>query len=136
MAHPKPPLRPVEGAFAPARCPSAPSWLDAHAKREWRRVAPILFARGMLAADTQQTLESYCVTVSMVRRYQAQLEAEGDTLMTPHGLKRHPLAGALINAMREARLLAVELGLTPGRRPASAAEGKGDGWADDSDLLA
>jgi P27 family predicted phage terminase small subunit len=132
----KPQLRAVEADFLPVRCPAAPSWLCAHGKREWRRVAPVLHRRKLLGPDTMATLESYCAAIGMVRRYQDTMTRDGDVIVTPAGPKRHPVFGMLVSAMREARLLAAELGLTPHRRGIAAGDdGHGDDWSD-SDLLA
>jgi len=132
----KPNLRVIEGDAVPGRCPSPPSWLTAHAKREWKRSAPELHRRKLLTADTMATLESYCVAAGQVREFEELMTAEGRMVATETGPKPHPAFKMQQAAMREARLLAAELALTPHRQgtKGKTEEDKGNGW--DSDLLA
>ena len=131
----KPKLAVIEGDYSPGRCPSAPAWLSAQAKAEWKRAAPQLHSRKLLSADTLATLESYCVAVGIVRECEEIMGREGRMVAADDGTKPHPAFKMQSAAMREARLLATELGLTPHRR---GVKGKGgtsnDGW--DADLLA
>jgi len=132
----KPKLTVIEGDAAPGRCPGPPAWLSDHAKREWRRVAPELHRRRLLTPDTMATLESYCVAAGQVREFEETMIREGRTVDTDQGPKAHPAFRMQSAAMREARLLAAELALTPHRQgtKGKSGEGDGDGW--DSDLLA
>lgn len=96
-----------------APCPKAPAWLAPYAKAEWKRVAPILHERGILAMDTIAMLESYVTNVALVREAEETMATEGRIVDgKPHGAFRIQSI-----AMKEARLLAAELGLTPHRRP-------------------
>ena len=129
----KPKLKVIEGGGAPGRCPGPPMWLSLHSKREWRRVAPRRHKDGRLSSGLLATLESYCVAVGAIREAEETLIAEGRYIITEKGSGPHPAFKVQMAAMREARLLAVELRIT--REPvADPGEGKGDGW--DSDLLA
>lgn len=131
----KPKLKVIEGGAVPGRCPAPPSWLSEAAKKEWKRAAPELHGRNLLASDTLATLESYCVAVGVVRECEERMLADGRLIDEGDGLKPHPAFRMQSAAMREARLLAAELGLTPHRRGAHGEQkDKGDGW--DSDLLA
>lgn len=131
----KPALKLIEGGHSLAKAPSVPAWLTDHAKAEWRRVAPVLNSRGVLGADMLATLESYCIAVGQVRETEETMQREGRTVETAgQGVKAHPAFRIQAAAMREARLLAAELGLTPHRRPGETGKEKGDGW--DADLLA
>ena len=121
----KPNLKVIEGGTAPGRCPVAPSWLTPQAKAEWKRSAPQLHARKLLTPDTLATLESYCIAIGLVRECEDIMSSEGRMVKGKNGAKPHPPFKMQGAAMREARLLAAELGLTP--------EG---GGGLDSDLLA
>lgn len=127
---------PTEAERPMKRCPSPPSWLSAHAKREWKRAAKELHGRKLLSDDTLATLESYCVAVGQVRECEELMTAEGRIVSTDKGPKPHPAFRMQGAAMREARLLAAELALTPHRRGVKGGgdEDESDGW--DSDLLA
>jgi P27 family predicted phage terminase small subunit len=132
----KPQLTAIDGGTVRGKCPSAPSWLTAQAKAEWKRAAPELHGRKLLSADTMATLESYCVAVGVVREAEEIMGREGRMVTTEKGPAAHPAFRMQSAAMREARLLAAELGLTPHRRGLKGKdEGKStDGW--DADLLA
>ena len=131
----KPNLKLIEGGAAPGRCPVAPSWLTPQAKAEWKRSAPQLHARRLLTPDTLATLESYCIAIGLVRECEDIMSREGRMVEGEDGAKPHAAFKMQGAAMREARLLAAELGLTPHRRGVKGKdEGGGGGW--DSDLLA
>ncbi len=118
------------------KCPSAPSWLSTAAKAEWRRAAPDLLERGLLENATVAMLEAYCIAAGTVRELEAVMAEEGRTILVDGKVKTHPAFRMQGAAMREARLLAAELGLTPHRRDAAppAASAPDEGW--DDDLLA
>ncbi|RAH99859.1 phage terminase small subunit P27 family [Acuticoccus sediminis] len=131
----KPALKIIEGNANVGPIPSPPSSLDKHGKAEWKRVAPILHGRGHLDEAVIATLESYCRSVALCRIYNDILDQEGHVLTSEKGKAKHPAFNMLMSVMREQRLLAAELSLTPHRkRGGEPAEGGGDGW--DSDLLA
>jgi P27 family predicted phage terminase small subunit len=132
----KPKLTVIDGGTVQGKCPAAPSWLTQQAKAEWMRAAPELFQRNLLSAEMMATLESYCVAAGMVRETEEIMGREGRMVMTETGMKTHPAFRMQSAAMREARLLAAELGLTPHRRGTKGDDqGKtNDNW--DSDLLA
>jgi P27 family predicted phage terminase small subunit len=86
-----------------------PSWLGKEAKREWRRVAPILNERRTVTDGDLGILESYCTAIGMMRDAQRLLNRDGLVL---NG-KKHPAIGTQNAAQTTARLAANELGLTP-----------------------
>jgi P27 family predicted phage terminase small subunit len=127
----KPKLKVIEGGFAPGRCPPAPAWLTDQAKAEWRRSAPELHSRRLLTPDTLATLESYCIAAGTVRELEEVMGRDGRMIETEDGSKPHPAFKMQSAAMREARLLATELGFMPHRRAAKTKdEGKSDEWPD------
>jgi P27 family predicted phage terminase small subunit len=132
----KPKLTVIDGGSVRGKCPSAPVWLTKQGKAEWQRAAPQLFDRKLLAPDTMATLESYCVAVGIVRECEEIMKAEGRFISTEAGPKTHPSFKMQSAAMREARLLAAELGLTPHRRGVNGKEQckSNGGW--DAELLA
>lgn len=132
----KPKLVVIDGGTVRGKCPSAPGWLTPQAKAEWKRAAPELFGRNLLAPDTMATLESYCVAVGQIREAEEIMAREGRMIETGEGSKPHPSLRMQTAAMREARLLAAELGLTPHRRGMKGEEKEktNDQW--DRDLLA
>jgi len=122
----KPKLTVVEGGKAASRCPAPPTWLSKQAKAEWKRVAPGLHRRNLLNDETMATLESYCVSVGTVRETEALMIAEGRIVQTENGPVAHPAFRIQQGAMREARLLASELALTPHRQALRGGKDEGD----------
>lgn len=125
----KPNLRLVAGGVVAGKCPPPPQWLTAQAREAWQRVTPALHRRGLLAPDTIGTVENYCCAAGMVVEFEILMAAEGRVRTAAGGEQRpHPAFKMQQAAMREARLLAGELGLTPHRRPAEASAPSTDPW--------
>jgi P27 family predicted phage terminase small subunit len=119
---------------------SAPKWLSVDAKKEWRRVMPILVERKILTTPDLGSLENYCVAIGQVRETERLLQEQGQVVtvyketesgMVCTGMKRNPAVGIQSDAMTRARLLAAELGLTPVSRSRPAMRDD----ADDDSLL-
>lgn len=106
--------------------PVAPAWLSAEAKKEWRRVMPILTERRILTDGDLGSLENYCLAQARVRDAEKMLGKEKN----PDAWLR--LLRAQDKAMATARQLAAELGLTPvsRSRPGMREEEEGDDEAD------
>lgn len=81
----------------------APSWLSKYAKAEWRRVMPELAKRRILTPADLGSLESYCIAIGRVRELEKLLRAGIDA----------KLFRMQDQAIKTARQLAAELGLTP-----------------------
>lgn len=65
----------------PAGAPKCPAWLPRAAKAEWKRVAPLLAAQGVLTVADQATLAGYCVAVSELQAATLALESEGRRIL-------------------------------------------------------
>lgn len=57
-----------------AKCPS---WLDAEAKKEWKRIAPELEAQGILTSVSAQILASYCSSFAHWKQSEAEIQKNG-----------------------------------------------------------
>jgi P27 family predicted phage terminase small subunit len=136
----KPRLRivsPDEGRAPPPAnkpaIPKAPSWMPAAAKAEWRRVMPILTERRILTAADLGSLENYCLAIGQVRDCQRAItRARKMFVQSDRSAPRpHPAFRLQHEAMRQARQLAAELGLTPvsRSRPAIAEHEDDDDFA-------
>lgn len=114
----------------------APSWMGAEAKREWRRVMPMLVERRILTTADLGALENYCIHIGTIRQMDRHLEEhgaifeafkeneDGDTVSL--GMKRNPAVGIRSDSTTHARLLASELGLTPTSRSRPSIRDEGD----------
>jgi P27 family predicted phage terminase small subunit len=87
----------VTGIIAP------PAWLSKYSKAEWRRVMPELFKRQILTNADLGSLESYCIAIGRIRELEKVLRAGLDP----------KLFRMQDQAIKTARQLAAELGLTP-----------------------
>lgn len=102
-----------------------PAWLSKHAKAEWRRVMPDLTKRRILTSADLGSLESYCIATGRIRDIEKLLQAGID----PKFFRMQD------QAIKTARQLAAELGLTPVSRSRPAVRDN-DSEEDDDNPLA
>jgi P27 family predicted phage terminase small subunit len=98
----KPHLRTDKDAIAYTK--RVPEWLSPDAKREWRRIMPMLIERKILTEADMGSVENYCVAIGRAREIERLIQSEG---LTPQLFRMQNQAAAT------ARQLAAELGLTP-----------------------
>lgn len=111
------------------KLPPAPAWLPVEGKTEWKRVAPALGKREVLTEADLGSLENYCLAIGTIRQCQTVIDKEGMFVSSERSAPRpHPAIRVRDEAMRQARQLAAELGLTPvsRSRPALAPQGEDD----------
>lgn len=89
------------------KAPAVPGWLSVEAKKEWRRVMPILIERRILTTADLGSLENYCIAIGRVRDTESIIQTETDAE------RQLKLYRAQDKAIATARQLAAELGLTP-----------------------
>jgi P27 family predicted phage terminase small subunit len=99
--------------------PRAPSWMDKEAKKEWRRLAPVLGSLGVLTETDTDALTAYCEAWATWKGATQKIREFGLVI-------KHPTAGKLPvvspyvkiahNAMTQMRALLVEFGMTPSSR--------------------
>jgi P27 family predicted phage terminase small subunit len=110
------------GAGALSRAPAAPEWLSPAARREWKRILPVLIARGIVTTTDLGCIEAYCTAIGRVRELEALIQAD-------------PLDKALYRLQTQstqvARQLAAELGLTPVSRSRPSVAEQADEVEDD-----
>ena len=70
---------PQELEVTPAR-PACPAWLALEAKREWRRVVPLLDGLGLLATVDRAALANYCASWAEWVEYQEGVTKYGAVL--------------------------------------------------------
>lgn len=109
--------------------PKAPSYLSTDAKKEWRRVAPILAGeRKVLTGADLAALENYVIAVATMRQAHRELQATGLLV----GGKRNPVSTILLQAQQQQLRAAGELGLTPSARSRATMMQAGE---DDEDFV-
>jgi P27 family predicted phage terminase small subunit len=120
--------------------PRMPGHLTRNAKREWKRILPMLLERRSLTEGDATALALYCETYSRWLAAKNEVAESGITIETTvldkHGAailtrKTNPALRTLENCERSLRSLLLELGLTPRSRervlPAKAKEEKEEG---------
>jgi P27 family predicted phage terminase small subunit len=98
----KPAVRTDRAAYN--RAPPVPLWLSPDAKKEWKRIMPLLIERKILTEADMGSVENYCIAIGRVREIERQIQEEG---LSPQLFRMQDKAAVT------ARLIAAELGLTP-----------------------
>jgi P27 family predicted phage terminase small subunit len=97
--------------------PSAPAVLRGEARREWRRVVPMLEAMGVLAAIDRAALAAYCQSYGRWLDAERELRRAGLTFETDKGNHvQSPLVGIARRAMADVVRYSAEFGMTPSAR--------------------
>ena len=102
---------------------SVPRFLDAEAKREWRRVVKELAAVGLISTVDRAALAAYCMAWSRWVKAEKSLEREELVLTTDKGYSYpNPLIGIANGALDQMKRFMVEFGMTPSSRTKVKAE--------------
>lgn len=97
--------------------PFCPAYLDADARTEWDRLAPILVRMKVLTEADYIALASLCQTYSTMVKAQEQLNKSGILFKTPSGyVQQSPLIGIVNTCTEKIVALCREFGLTPSAR--------------------
>ena len=103
-------------ADAPLSVPAALAGLPA-AAAEWRRLAPLLSARGLLTDGDISALLAYCVVFSQLLDAAADVAENGAVLTSADGKRvTNPAANTLLKSASLLRSFCSEFGLTPASR--------------------
>lgn len=102
--------------------PACPRWLPPEAKKEWKRVAPILKRLGLLTEIDGDALMAYCWAVHRFK-HAARMLLPGedgkykDIVTTPNGhYQANPYVTMANQALKEMRAFQTEFGMTPSSR--------------------
>ena len=111
------PLPANEPKPAAGRLPSAPRFLGDEARKEWKRLAPRLYAVGLLTEADHDALALYCETWATWKRAEEQVRRKGEVVKTTNGnVIQNPYLAIANRAKRDALLLLREFGMTPSAR--------------------
>lgn len=117
------------------KVPSAPKDMSPEAKKEWRRVMPVLVERRVLSGADIAAVERYCEATGDIAIARAAIAKDGAYVENRLGeLKRHPAFATLRESTAEARRWSAELGLTPAARSRVSGEADEDDTAASMDL--
>ena len=107
-----------EGEPQPApSLPEPPAHLDYHALAEWNRVAPGLYALGLLSEMDRAILAAYCTSYSIWARATQKLKTQKMTEITDTGyVIQNALIGIANKASVDMLKFAAEFGMGPAAR--------------------
>jgi P27 family predicted phage terminase small subunit len=126
-----------------AGVPTAPDWMSAEAKAEWKRIVPELRALRLLTLVDRAGLVAYCQAYAELQICTRKLNEEGRTIQEPilgddvvegkklktvvgAKVKKHPLVSAQRDAFARVRAFIAEFGLSPASRSRVNTIGGGD----------
>jgi len=100
-----------------ATVPRCPEHLDEHAKKEWKRLTPVLRRMRVLTEADWMTLANLCQTWSTLVKAQTKLTEMGILYKTPSGyVQQSPLLSVVNQCVDTITKLSREFGLTPAAR--------------------
>ena len=101
----------------------APAWLGTTAKKEWKRVLPLLKKNGLVTDADYMALCAYCQSVDTWVEAEKMKRAEGLVTTTSNGTEvQHPAVNIANSALNNILKFGREFGLTPSSRTGLSAE--------------
>jgi P27 family predicted phage terminase small subunit len=97
--------------------PTAPSYLGALARAEWRRLAPRLHKLGLLTEVDRSKFAMYCQAYARWQEAEKVITDQGMTFMTEKGyVVQRPEVAIALKQAKMAKELGAEFGLDPAAR--------------------
>ena len=101
----------------PTGIPTCPVWLDAEAKREWRRLAKTMSGMGVLSETDRAAFAVYCQAYARWKEAEEFVSQHGTAFQTPSGyIQQVPQVSIAQTYAKLMARLASEFGLTPAAR--------------------
>lgn len=99
---------------APTRTPPAPSHLNAHGKKEWRRIVKLLLNTKVYTDADHALLEAYCQAYGRWVDAEQQVQQFGSVIRTSNNnLVLSPYLSIANRALDQMQKLATEFGMSP-----------------------
>ena len=120
------------------KAPACPKWLDAEAKKEWRRLAKTMEAMGVLTEVDMAAFAGYCQAYARWKQAEERITDRGLVMRTPSGYAQQvPYISIAQQYLRLMNQFAEQFGLTPAARSRIIAgrENGGRGSDEMDDLL-
>jgi P27 family predicted phage terminase small subunit len=96
-----------------ATLPKCLRHLHGEAREAWKKLAPKLFALGLLTELDVTALSALCVTWALWHEAEQKLASEGLVVTGPRGPRPSPWIAIASRAARDMQALAAEFGLSP-----------------------
>ena len=117
----KRPLNELE-PIPPSGTIRCPHHLLPEARKEWKRLAPVLTQMGLLTPADAVPFEGYCTAYARWREAQDEITRHGSIYKDETGrIRPNPYIAIANQQMREIKSFAAEFGLTPSNRSAMIA---------------
>jgi P27 family predicted phage terminase small subunit len=120
---------------APVEIPTCPTAIRGEARREWRRMAALLFDLGLIAKLDRSTLAVHCAAWAQWVDAQAKIAEQGPIVKSPNGYPvPNPYISIANQAAKQMQSLLSEFGLSPVARhrllgvPKKSEPPKATGW--------
>ena len=101
----------------PSARPSCPRWLTAEARKEWRRIVPVLEEMGLLFEADRASLAGYCAAYARWKEAEEAIACYGLVVKAPSGyvmpVPHIAIANKSLVLMRQ---FAADFGLNPSSR--------------------
>ena len=97
------------------RCPN---WLEPEAKKEWRRLAPVLIDAGILTSADAVPFAGYCQAYARWKEAEQEVSKLGMVYRDGDRIRPNPYIAISRAAFAEVKSLAAEFGLPPANRTA------------------
>ena len=113
------------------RCPN---WLEPEARKEWRRLAPVLIGAGILTGADAVPFAGYCQAYARWKEAEEFISQHGSIFQTPSGyVQQVPQVSIAQQNLKIMQSFCSEFGLTPATRARIIANGGGkdDAASDD-----
>ena len=99
------------------KAPACPKWLDAEAKKEWRRLAKTMEAMGVLTEVDMAAFAGYCQAYARWKQAEERITDRGLVMRTPSGYAQQvPYISIAQQYLRLMNQFAEQFGLTPAAR--------------------
>ena len=99
-----------------------PQYLLPDARKEWKRLAPVLIQMGLLTAADVVPFAAYCTAFARWKEAEEEITRHGSIYKDNEGrIRPNPYIAIANQQLREIKSLAAEFGLTPSNRSAMIA---------------
>lgn len=119
-----------------SNAPKCPTWLEAEAKKEWRRMSKQLELMGLLTEVDMAAFAGYCQAYARWKEAEEFISKHGTIVKTPSGYwQQVPQVSIASNYLKIMGKFCEQFGLTPSARSRLVADKSGDDFDIMEDIL-
>lgn len=119
-----------------SNAPKCPTWLEAEAKKEWRRMSKQLEMLGLLTEVDMAAFAGYCQAYARWKEAEEFISKHGSIIKTPNGyLQQIPQVNIASNYLKLMSKFCEQFGLTPSARSRIVSDKNGDDFDVMEDIL-